>query len=343
MKLMKKILIIDSTLRDGSHAMRHQFTPDNITEYSRAAEEARIPLLVVGHGNGLGASSLQLGKSLVPDHELIILAKKQLKNTRLGVFIIPGFGTIKEDLEPALSLGADMAFVASHCSEADVTETHIRYLRTRNKEAIGVLMMTHMLTPHELLEQALKMQNYGATAVMLMDSAGALLQSDVKERVGTLVKGLNIKVGFHAHNNLGLAIANSLAAIEAGADIIDTTSRGLGAGAGNCQLEVFVAVLHKIGVETGINLYKAMDNSEDIVAHIMKKPQVISRTSLASGLAGVFSGFCPIAEKVGKQFNVEPRDILNELGRRKIVAGQEDYITDVAAELAKRKAFGDSI
>ncbi len=338
---MKKPLIVDSTLRDGSHAMRHQFTLENIVDYARGAEAARIPLLVVGHGNGLGASSLQLGKSLIPDLEFVTMAKKQLKNTKLGVFIIPGFGTIKDDLEPALSLGTDTVFVASHCSEADITETHIRYAKKEGKNAIGVLMMTHMLTPKELVEQALKMQTYGADAVMLMDSAGTLLPNDVKDRVTELVNGLNIKVGFHAHNNLGMAVANSLAALNAGAEIIDTTSRGLGAGAGNCQLEVFIAVLHKMGIETGINLYKAMDNSEEIIAKIMKKPQIITRTSLASGLAGVFSGFCPIAERVAKQFNVDARDILMELGRRKIVAGQEDYITDVAVELARKKAFGE--
>ncbi len=337
----EKLLIIDSTLRDGSHAMRHQFTADNIVDYAKGAEEAGIPLLVVGHGNGLGASSIQLGKSLLSDHDMISLAKNKLKQTKLGVFIIPGFGVIKDDLEPALALGAQTVFVASHCSEADVTETHIKYLKKMGVPAIGVLMMTHMLTPEELLEQALKMQSYGAHGVMIMDSAGTLLQKDVKDRVTKLVNGLEIKVGFHAHNNLGLAVANSLVALEAGASMIDTTSRGLGAGAGNCQLEVLVAILHKINMNTGINLYKLMDNSEYIIAKLMKKPQVISSTSLASGLAGVFSGFCPIAERVAKQFNVDARDILMELGRRKIVAGQEDYITDVAAELAKKRALGE--
>ncbi|HLD60193.1 MAG TPA: 4-hydroxy-2-oxovalerate aldolase [Candidatus Bilamarchaeaceae archaeon] len=339
---MKIPLIIDSTLRDGSHAMRHQFSSENITEYAAGAERARVPLLVVGHGNGLGASSLQLGKSLLSDSEMISLARKQLKHTKLGVFIIPGFGTVRDDLKPALSLGADVIFVASHCSEADITQTHINYLKKQNRKAIGVLMMSHMLSADELVEQADKMQEYGAYGVMLMDSAGALLPTEVKERVSALVSNLSIKVGFHAHNNLGCAIANSLAALEAGAGIIDTTSRGLGAGAGNCQLEVFVGVLHKKGIQTEINLYCAMDNSEEIVAKFMKKPQVISSTSLASGLAGVFSGFCPIAEKVSKQFGVDPRDILMELGKRKIVAGQEDYITDVAAELARKKAFGET-
>ncbi|MFH1520272.1 MAG: 4-hydroxy-2-oxovalerate aldolase [Candidatus Micrarchaeota archaeon] len=338
---MEKPLIIDSTLRDGSHAMRHQLTKENFIDYAKGAEEARIPLMVVGHGNGLGASSIQLGKSAISDQEIIALTKSQLKNTHLGVFIIPGFGTIKNDLEPALVLGAQTVFVASHCSEADVTETHIRYLKNSGVQSIGVLMMSHMLQSKELLEQAAKMQEYGAWGVLLMDSAGVYLTQDVKEKVSTLVDGLSIHVGFHAHNNLGLAISNSLVAFESGASMIDTTSRGLGAGAGNCQLEVFVSILHKMGIQTDINLYRAMDNSEDIVAKFMKKPQVISRTSLASGLAGVFSGFCPIAEKVGKQFNVDPRDILMELGKRKIVAGQEDYIVDVAAELAKKRNLGE--
>lgn len=333
---MKKIMIVDSTLRDGSHAMRHQFTIDNVSQYAKAAEEAKIPMIVVGHGNGLGASSLQLGRSLVGDTEMVKAARKELKNTKLAVFIIPGFGTIRDHLDPVFDM-VDAVFVACHCSEATVTKQHIRAINSRGKDVYGVLMMTHMLPPEGLLEQAKLMEEYGAAGVLLMDSAGALTMEDVRARVAALHGGLKIKVGFHAHNNLGLAVANSLVAVEAGADIMDCTMRGLGAGAGNCQMEVLIGAMHKMGMETGIDDYKAMDISEDIVAKIMKKPQVVSRISLTSGMAGVFSGFCPLAEKAGEQFGVDPRDILMELGRRKIVAGQEDYIIDVAAELAKKK------
>ena len=332
----RHIRIIDSTLRDGSHAMRHQFTAEHITQYAAAAEAARMPMVVVGHGNGLGASSIQLGRSLVSDSDMVRLAKAELERTQLAVFLIPGFGTIRSDLEPIADL-VDAVFIACHCSEADVTQTHIKWCKSHGKEALGVLMMTHMLEPEQLLGQALKMQSYGADAVLLMDSAGALLMGGVRSRVSALAKGLKIPVGFHAHNNLGLAVGNSLTAVEAGATILDCTVRGLGAGAGNAPLEVVVAALSKEGYETGIDLYAAMDLSEDTVTAIRLKPQEISRISLASGLAGVFSGFCPLAVQAGERFGVDPRDILMELGRRRIVAGQEDFIIDIAAELAKKK------
>lgn len=332
----KTIRIVDSTLRDGSHAMRHQFTQEHVTKYAAAAEEARMPMIVVGHGNGLGASSIQLGRSLVSDPDMIRLAKSELENTKLAVFLIPGFGTIKTDLEPIADL-VDAVFVACHCSEADVTQTHIEWCKSHNKEVLGVLMMTHMLDANQLLGQAQKMQTYGADAVLLMDSAGTLLMKEVHEKVSVLVKGLKIPVGFHAHNNLGLAVGNSMTAVEAGATIIDCTIRGLGAGAGNAPLEVVVAALQKEGYATGIDLYKAMDMSEDLVTSIRLKPQEISRISLTSGLAGVFSGFCPLAVQAGERFNVDPRDILMEVGKRRIIAGQEDLIIEIAAELAKKK------
>ncbi len=337
---MKDILVIDSTLRDGSHAMRHRFTAEEVRAYASAAESAGIKLLVVGHGNGLGASSLQIGKSLLSDLDYINIAKKELRNTKLGVLIVPGFGTVKDDLEPALKAGAETVFVTCHCSEADTTQKHIEYVSKQGKEAIGVLMMTHMLSGKELLEQALKMQQYGATGVLLMDSAGATLPNDVREKVSALVKGLKIKVGYHAHNNLGMAVANSLVAVEEGATMVDTTMRGLGAGAGNCALEIITAVLHKSGYKTGMDEFKLMDVSDNIVSKFLKKPIEIDGIRLTSGIAGVFSGFCPIAEKTGAEFGVDPKKILMELGRRKIVAGQEDYITEVAIELARKKETG---
>lgn len=334
-----RLLIVDSTLRDGSHAMRHQFEEDHIRRYAKAAEEARMPMIVVGHGNGLGASSIQLGPSKVADKRFVTIAHEQLDNTKLAVFLLPGFGTIQDDFAPVEDM-VDAVFVASHCSEADVTQKHLRYAGKKGKECFGVLMMSHLLDPPGLLEQARKMQEYGASGILLMDSAGRLLMDDVRERVTTLAGGLDVSVGFHGHNNLGLAVANSIVAYESGARIIDGTTRGFGAGAGNCPLEVFAAAMKLHGVDTGIDLYKLMDISEDIVAPIMKKPQVISRTSLASGMAGVFSGFCPLAERASAQFGVDVRDILMELGRRRIVGGQEDYIIQVAAELAAKKKKG---
>lgn len=339
---MRDLLIIDSTLRDGSHAIHHQFTAKNIAEYARGAEAAGEQLIIVGHGNGLGASSLQLGVSLISDLEMLKAAKKNLKNTKLGAFLIPGFGTIHDDISPALNLGLDAIMVACHCTEANITRQHIEYVVSRGTPSYGVLMMTHMIGARELLDQAKLMESYGASGVLLMDSAGAYLPYEVAEKVKVLASYLKIPVGFHAHNNLGLAIANSVAAVQAGAKIIDATSRGLGAGAGNCQLEVLAAVLAKMGYKLGLDLYKLMDNSEYIAKYVMKQPQVISSVSLTSGLAGVFSGFAPHAKRAAKRFNVDTRDILIELGKRKVVAGQEDIIVDVAMNLKqKKKAKGD--
>lgn len=340
---MNEILIVDSTLRDGSHAIRHQLTAKNIREYSRGAELARIPIVVVGHGNGLGASSLQLGMSLLPDDQMIKIARQQLKRTKLGAFLIPGFGTIKNNLQPAIESGLDVLMVASHCSEANITRQHIEYARKKNLWAFGVLMMSHMLSAKALLYQAKQMESYGAEGIILMDSAGAYLPVDVSKKVGTLVRGLKIDVGFHAHNNLGMTIANSVAAVQSGAKIIDATTRGLGAGAGNCQLEVIVAVLMKMGYKLNLNLFQLMDNSEKIVSKMMNKPQEISSISLTSGLAGVFSGFAPHTKIAAKRFGVDPREILIELGKKRIVAGQEDLIVDVAAGLAQKKKGSQSI
>jgi len=334
---MPKLLFFDSTLRDGSHAVNHQIEAKSIKEYCRQIDGAGLHTVIVGHGNGLGASSLQVGLSTLTDAEMLKSARSQLKTTKLGVFLIPGFGTIKDDLEPAINIGVDLFCVAVHCTEADVTEQHVSYLKNKNKEVYGVLMMYHMASKERLLEEALKMQSYGAEGVILMDSAGASTPLMVSETVSFLSKNLKIKTGFHAHNNLGLAISNSLLAIESGAEIIDGTLRGFGAGAGNCQLEALAGVLLKVGIKSNLDLYKLMDVSENVVAKIMKKPQEIDSVTLISGLSGVFSGFASHVKKAAERFNVDPRDIFIELGRRKMVAGQEDFIVDVAMYLASKK------
>lgn len=333
--MKKQVLIIDSTLRDGCHAIKHQLRKSTIEHYAQAAENAHIPVIVVGHGNGLGASSLQLGRSLLGDLEMLSSAKKKLVKTRLGAFFIPGFGTIKNDLLPAINLGIDVLMVASHCTEANITREHIEFAKNSKIKVYGVLMMSHMTNEKELLQQAGLMQSYGADGVILMDSAGASLPSEVGKKVKKLTRNLKIEVGFHAHNNLGLSIANSIAAVEEGAGIIDGTTRGFGAGAGNCQLEVIIAVFNKLGVKTGVDLFKLMDSSEEIISNIMPKAQEISALELTSGLAGVFSGFAPHAKRAAKNFGVDVRQILLELGRRKAVAGQEDYIVDIAYSLRK--------
>jgi len=334
---MSQVLFFDSTLRDGSHAVGHQLSVANIKNYCSQIDAVGLHTIIVGHGNGLGASSLQVGLSAVPDVEMLKAARKELKRTKLGVFLIPGFGTIKDDIQPAIDSGADLFCVAIHCTEADVTKQHIEFLSKKNKETYGILMMYHMAPKEKLLQEALKMQSYGAKGVILMDSAGASTPEMVSETISYLAQNIEIKLGFHAHNNLGLAISNSLIAIQNGALIIDGTLHGFGAGAGNCQLEVLIGLLSKMGISTELDLYRMMDVSDNIVSKIMKRPQEISSISLISGIAGVFSGFANHVKKAAERFKVDPRDIFMELGKRKMVAGQEDFIVDVAMYLASRK------
>lgn len=324
----------DSTLRDGSHAIRHRLTVEQVGEYCAHINKAGLHTVIVGHGNGLGASSLQVGLSATSDYELLTIARKNLTKTKLGVFFIPGFGTIKDDLGPALEVGVDLVCVAAHCTEADVTKQYIEYVAQKGVEVYGVLMMYHMTTKERLLEEAKKMQSYGAQGIIIMDSAGSSTPTLVRETISCLVKGLKIAVGFHAHNNLGMAVANTLTALESGATIVDATLRGFGAGAGNCALEVLAALLQKMQWSTGLDLYALMDVSDQIVAKIMEKPLEIDALSLASGLAGVFSGFAIPVRKAAEQFGVDQRDIFMELGRRKVVAGQEDMVMEVARELS---------
>ncbi len=331
------VLICDPTLRDGNHAVQHRLTADQIGIYAAAANAAHVPIVEVGHGNGLGASSLQVGLATTPDLKVLEVARKALTSSKLGVHVIPGFATIKKDLASAVNAGVDVFRIASHCTEADLTERHISYVRERGKEVFGVLMMSHMAGPEILVEEASKMQAYGAEALIIMDSAGALLPTDVTARITALVEALSIPVGFHGHNNLGLAVANSIAAVKAGASILDGTARGFGAGAGNTQLEVLVAVLERLGIKTGIDLYKLLDAGDIAEKLVVESVPTISSVSIVSGLAGVFSGFSRHVLRIAEEYAVDPRDVFFELGRRKIVAGQEDMIIEVADMLAKKK------
>lgn len=336
-----KIVISDPTLRDGNHAVRHELSAEQIAAYCKAADAAGVSIVEVGHGNGLGASSLQLGESLTPDPIALATARANLTKSKLGIHVIPGFATIERDLKPALELGVDVVRVASHCSEADICERHISFSRSMGVEVWGCLMMSHMISPALLLEQARKMESYGAEGVVFMDSAGHFLPEDVRQRVALLESNLSIAIGFHAHNNLGLAIANSMAAAEAGATLLDGCARGFGAGAGNAQLEVLVAVLERLGYSTGIDLYKILDAADLAEKTLMKEIPVIRSVSVVSGLAGVFSGFMKPVTRIAKEFNIDSRDVFFELGRRKIVAGQEDIILEVAKELAARSTKGN--
>lgn len=339
--LNRKIIISDPTLRDGNHAVRHGLTAEQIAAYCKAADTAGVSIVEVGHGNGLGASSLQLGESATPDHIALATARANLAKSKLGIHVIPGFATIERDLKPALDMGVDIVRVASHCTEADICERHISFSRSMGVEVWGCLMMSHMISPALLLEQARKMESYGAEGVVFMDSAGHYLPEDVKQRVALLTNELSIPVGFHAHNNLGLSIANSIAAADAGATLLDACARGFGAGAGNAPIEVLVAVLERLGYSTGINLYKILDAADLAEQILMKEIPVIRSVSVVSGMAGVFSGFMKPVARISKQFDIDPRDVFFELGRRRIVAGQEDIILEVAKELALRAARGN--
>ena len=328
------ILVSDPTLRDGNHAVGHQLTAAQVAAYAAAADAAGIPVVEVGHGNGLGASSLQVGLAATSDAEMLATAREHLTRSKLGVHVIPGFATIGRDLAAAVEAGVDVFRIAAHCTEADLTERHITYVREQSREVYGVLMMTHMASVETLRDEARKLASYGAEAVMLMDSAGAFLPPDVTERVSDLVEHAGVPIGFHAHNNLGCAIANSIAAVEAGASIVDASARGFGAGAGNAQLEVLVAVLERLGHPTGIDLYGILDAADVAERELMPKVPSIDSVSVVSGLAGIFSGFAAPVKRVAAEMGVDPRDVFFALGRRKAVAGQEDLIIEVASRLA---------
>lgn len=330
------ITICDATLRDGSHAYSHQITLEQVKAYAAAAEAAGFSFLEVGHGNGLGASSLQVGESLVPEGEMLRAAKACLRKTKLSVHVIPGFATINREITNAIDAGVELFRVGSHCTEADITQRHISHARSAGCEAWGVLMMSHMVSGEVLLEEAKKMQSYGAQGIVLMDSAGAYFPADVTAKVGLLATRLEVPVGFHAHNNLGLAVANSIAALEAGARILDGTGRGFGAGAGNAPIELIAAVLIKYGYRSSLDLYKALD-AGDLAAKLFAGSLPESNgVTIVSGLTGVFSGFVKPVQRAARQFGVDGRDIFFELGKRKVVGGQEDIILEVADGLAQR-------
>jgi len=331
----RKVAILDTTLRDGQHAMAHQFLPEQMADIARALDDAGVGTIEVSHGDGLAGSSIQYGFAAASDAEYLEAVSKVIKKSTLGILLLPGIGT-QRDLEMAREHGAEAARVATHCTEADIGEQHIQLARELGMRPIGVLMMTHMVDPAKLVEQAKIMEGAGADLVYLMDSAGAMLPPDVKARVAALKSALNVEVGFHAHNNLSMAIANTLAAVEAGADSVDGTLRGLGAGAGNAQIEVLIGVLQKLGIETGVSFYEIMDAAEKVVEPIMPRPQVINNDSLMLGYAGVYSSFLLHARRAAKRFDIDIRDILVELGARKTVGGQEDMIIDVAIEMAKK-------
>lgn len=334
MKPAQKLTITEVALRDGSHAINHQYTLEQVISVAKALDDANVPYIEVSHGDGLAGSSLQYGLSRTNEMELIEAAVSVCATSQIGVLLLPGVGTIQQ-LNEAAKLGVGMARIATHVTEVDISAQHIARSKELGLVTVGFLMMSHMAPVETLVEQAKLMESYGADTVYVVDSAGALLPFQVEERIRALKQSLSAHIGFHGHNNLSLAMANTLAAIQEGATWIDGSVRCLGAGAGNTQTEVLVAVLEKLGIETGVDVYKLMDLAEEIVAPILQKPQEITKGSLVLGYAGVYSSFLLHAQRAALKFGLDARDILIELGRRKAVGGQEDMIMNVAAELAK--------
>lgn len=330
------ILISDATLRDGNHAIRHQLTAAQIYDYARGADAAGIDIVEVGHGNGLGGSSCQLGQTPIDDRTMLQTARDALKTSRLGVHFIPGLGK-SSDIALALECGVDVVRVATHCTEANVSRRFIEQTRTAGKIAYGVLMMSHMAPPDVLLAQARLMESYGAQTVILMDSAGYSTPSLVRSKVSHLVDGLDIDVGFHAHNNLGLAVANSLVALEEGARVIDACVKGFGAGAGNTQLETLVAVMEREGYATGATFERVLALAARSEAFLTPKTPHIHAANIASGLYGLFSGYVPHIQKAAQEFGVGEFELYKRLAGRRLVAGQEDIIVEEASRLAHER------
>lgn len=332
--MKKQITLIDTTLRDGSHAVAHQFTLEQIAGIAGGLAKAGCQVIECGHGDGLLGSSIQYGFSKHDEMDIIRTVCENAGDTTVDVLLIPGIGTI-EALDRVRGLGVGLVRVATHVTEADTGAEHIRHAKSVGMKAFGFLMMSHMSPPEAILREAQKFESYGADGVYLADSAGAMVPGDITARVSLLTKELGIPVGFHAHNNLGLAIGNSLAAVEAGASYIDATLRGLGAGAGNAAHEVLAAVLDKMGVETAENLYGLMDAAQEHVAPLAQ--MVIDKYALTIGYAGVYSSFFLHAKRAAERYGLDARDILLELGRMKTVGGQEDMILDVAHRLRQER------
>ncbi|MDX3697807.1 4-hydroxy-2-oxovalerate aldolase [Streptomyces europaeiscabiei] len=330
-----RVLIYDPTLRDGHHAVRHQLDAAQLRAYAAAADGAGVPVVEVGHGNGLGASSLQIGRARLSDDEMLSTVRDALTHSKMGVFMVPGWGT-SQDLRNAVARGADVARIGAHCTEADITERHLVELRDMGVEAQAVLLMSHMASPAQLSEQCALMAGWGAQAIGIMDSAGHYLPADVTQRISAIAAAVDVPVIFHGHNNLGMAVANSVAAVTAGATVIDGCARGFGAGAGNTQLEVVVAVLERLGYATGIDLKSLLHAADIAHEQLMPAPPVIDSVSLVSGLAGVFSGFKKPVLQVAEREQVDPVDLFFALGQRGVVAGQEDLIAETALQLKTR-------
>ncbi len=334
------IRVTDTSLRDGSHHKRHQFTADDVENIVRALDESGVPIIEVTHGDGLGGSSFNYGFSKTPEQELISIAAKTAKNAKIAFLMLPGVG-VKEDIVIAQDNGADICRIATHCTEADVSIQHFGLARERGLETVGFLMMAHTQPPEMLAKQARIMADAGCQCVYIVDSAGAMVLEQVGDRVAAVVDELNgdAQVGFHGHENLDLAVANSIFAVRAGAQQIDGSTRRFGAGAGNTPVEAFVGVCDKLGIKTGIDFFKIADAAEEVVRPVMPQECLLDRQALMMGYAGVYSSFLKHAERQAERYGVSSAEMLVRAGKRKLVGGQEDQLIDIALELQKEAAL----
>jgi 4-hydroxy-2-oxovalerate/4-hydroxy-2-oxohexanoate aldolase len=336
----RSITVHDMTLRDGMHPKRHQMTLEQMQSIACGLDDAGVPLIEVTHGDGLGGASVNYGFPAHTDEEYLKAVIPKLKRAKVSALLIPGMGTV-DHLQMAFDLGVHCIRVATHCTEADVSEQHISMGRRLGMDTVGFLMMSHKASPDMLVQQAKLMESYGANCVYITDSAGYMLPDDVKERLAPVRAALNpeTELGFHGHHNLAMGIANSLAALEVGANRIDAAAAGLGAGAGNTPMEVFIAVCDRMGIETGVDVFKIQDVAEDLVVPIMDHVIRIDRDSLTLGYAGVYSSFLLFAKRAEKKYGIAAREILVELGRQGMVGGQEDMIEDTAMTLARARGL----
>ena len=336
----KKITLHDMTLRDGMHPKRHLMTLEQMKSVAQGLDQAGVPLIEVTHGDGLGGASVNYGFPAHSDEEYLGSVIPLMKQAKVSALLLPGIGTV-DHLKMAHGLGVHTIRVATHCTEADVSEQHITMARKLDMDTVGFLMMAHMNSAEGLIKQAKLMEGYGANCIYVTDSAGYLLPEQVKERIAAVRAALKpeTELGFHGHHNLAMGVANSIAAIEAGATRIDAAAAGLGAGAGNTPLEVLVAVLDRMGIDTGVDVWKIQDVAEDLVVPLMDFPIRIDRDALTLGYAGVYGSFLLFAKRAEKKYGIPARDLLVELGRRGMVGGQEDMIEDTALTMARERGL----